>query len=175
MRSIQNILFGRFIRSKPYTDTGARRTIPYDEIKTMAFLVDGSDPIALRQLLNYIDRYRTEGKKIALMGYVKKLPPFEEDIAWLTGKDINWIGIPKIARFRHFVEKDFDVLINTCLETNRPLEYISTYSKAKLRIGRFDQQKTYAYDFMMQTAADDDVYKFLAQVEHYLRMVRSEQ
>ncbi len=174
MRSIKNILFGRFVRSKPYTDTGLRRAIPYEEIKSMAFLVDGSDPIAGRQLLNYIDRYSSEGKKITILGYVKKLPPFEEEIIWLTAKDKNWIGIPKIARFRHFVEKDFDVLINTCMETNRPLEYISTYSKAKLRIGRFDQQKTYAYDFMMQTA-DDDVYKYLAQVEHYLRMVRTEQ
>jgi len=173
MRSIKNILFGRFIRSKPYTDTQTRQALPYDKIRTMAFLVDGSDPIALRQLLNYIERYRDEGKKISVLGYVKKLPPFEEDILWITAKDKNWIGIPKVSRIKHFLEREFDVLINTSMITNRPLEYISTYSKAKLRIGKFDQHKTYAYDFMMQTNSDD-VFSYLAQVEHYLRMVRTE-
>ena len=41
-----------------------RSAIPYARIKTMAFLVDGSDPIALRELLNYLHRYTEEGKKI---------------------------------------------------------------------------------------------------------------
>lgn len=173
MPSIKNILFGRFIRSKPYTDTQERTAIPYDKIKTMAFLVDGSDPIALRELLNYLHRYADEGKKITIFGYVKKLPPFEEEIIWITAKDKNWIGIPKMFRIKHFIEREFDVLINTSMKTNRPLEYVSTYSKAKLRIGRYDQQKTFAYDFMMQTQ-NDDVFSYLAQVEHYLRMVRTE-
>lgn len=173
MRSIKNILFGRFIRSKPYTDTQTRTALPYDRIKTMAFLVDGSDPIALRQLLNYIERYRDEGKKVTVLGYVKKFPPFEEDIVWITAKDKNWIGIPKMFRIKHFIEKEYDVLINTSMVTNRPLEYISTYSNAKLRIGRYNSDKTYAYDFMMQTESDD-VFNYLAQVEHYLRMVRTD-
>jgi len=172
MRSIKNILFGRFIRSKPYTDTHIRTTIPYDRIKTMAFLVDGSDPIALRELLNYLDRFRSDGKKITVLGYVKKLPPFEEDIIWITAKDKNWIGIPRMFRIKHFIEKEYDVLINCCMQTNRPLEYISTYSKAHLRIGKYDANKTFAYDFMMQMH-DENIFSYLSQVEHYLRMVKT--
>ncbi|HMX05825.1 MAG TPA: hypothetical protein PKE14_14215, partial [Chitinophagales bacterium] len=84
-----------------------------------------------------------------------------------------WIGIPKMFRIKHFIEKEFDVLINTAMKSNRPLEYVSTYSKAKLRIGKYDQQKTFAYDFMMQTE-NEDVFSYLAQVEHYLRMVKTE-
>ena len=57
IKSIKNILFGRFIRSKPYTDTYEQKTKEYAKIKTMAFLVDGSDPIALRELINYLHKY----------------------------------------------------------------------------------------------------------------------
>lgn len=86
-RWLKNILFGRFIRSKPYTDTHARNTIPYAGIRSMGFLVDGSDPIALRELLNTLKKYEDEGKKLFFLGYVKKLPPFEdEDIVWITKK-----------------------------------------------------------------------------------------
>ncbi|MEZ5014246.1 MAG: hypothetical protein R2794_08140 [Chitinophagales bacterium] len=61
-RWLKNILFGRFIRSKPYTDTHARNTIPYAEIRSIGFLVDGSDPIALRELLNGLKNMRSKGK-----------------------------------------------------------------------------------------------------------------
>lgn len=172
IKSIKNILFGRFIRSKPYTDTHERKTLEYDKIKTMAFLVDGSDPIALRQLINHLHKYAEEGKKISFIGYVKKLPPFEdEEIIWVTKKDMNWIGIPKMQKIKHFIEKDFDVLINTSLKVNRPLEYISTYSKAALRIGKFDAKKTYCYDFMMRIE-HENVFDYLEQVERYLKMVK---
>ncbi len=172
IKSIKNNLFGRFIRSKPYTDTLKRKAKNYDEIKTMAFLLDGSDPIALRELLNKLHTYSDAGKKLTFFGYVKKLPPFEdEQITWLTRKDMNWIGIPKTDKIKWFIEKEFDVLINTSLQTIRPLEYVSTYSKASLRIGKFDEKKTYCYDFMMHLNDDASVFDFLEQVEHYLKMV----
>jgi len=172
IRKIKNSLFGRFIRSKPYTDTHARQTIEYDQIKSMAFLVDGSNPIALRELLNTVHKYALDGKKIFFFGYVKKLPPFEqEEIIWITQKDMNWFGIPKAPKIKHFIEREFDVLINTSMKTIRPLEYVSTYSKAKLRIGKFDDKKTYCYDFMMHMD-NENVYEYLEQVERYLRMVK---
>lgn len=139
----------------------------------MAFLVDGSNPIALRELLNTLNKYTADGKKLFFLGYVKKLPPFEqEEILWITKKDMNWFGIPKSQKIKNFVDREFDVLINTSMKTIRPLEYISTYSKAKLRIGKFDAKKTYYYDFMMHMD-NDNQYEYLDQVERYLRMVRS--
>lgn len=160
------------MRSKDTTEPQERKTLLYNHIKTMAFLVDGSDPIALRELMNYLHKFIDEGKKISFIGYVKKLPPFEdEEIIWITKKDMNWIGIPKLNKIKHFLEKEFDVLINTSLKTNRPLEYISTYSKAALRIGKYDAKKTYCYDFMMHIE-HDNVQAYLQQVEHYLKMVK---
>lgn len=160
------------MRSKPDAGIHARTTLPYSKIKTMAFLVDGSDPLALRELMNYLHKYNLDGKKISFLGYVKKLPPFEdEEIAWITNKEMNWIGIPKLQKVKHFVFKEYDVLINTSLQQNTPLEYISTYSKAKLRIGKFNAKKTYCYDFMMHIEHDDQI-AYLEQVERYLKMVK---
>jgi len=173
IKNIKNKFFGRFINSKPYTDTHARSVKTYDQVKTMAFLLDGSDPIALRELLNHLDKYRKDGKKLSFLGYVKKLPPFDQDqIVWLTRKDMNWLGMPKATQIKSFIEKNFDVLINTTLNTIRPLEYVSTYSKAALRIGRFDEKKTYCYDFMMHLDGPASVYDYLSQVDRYLKMVK---
>ncbi len=148
IKKIKNKLFGSFINSKRYTDTHVRKVLEYDQIKSMAFLVDGSNPLALRELLNKLSKFEKEGKKVTYLGYVKKLPPFEnEDIYWITRKDLNWIGIPTTKKIKHFIEKEFDVLINTSMKTIRPLEYVSIYSKAGLRIGKFDEKKTFCYDF----------------------------
>lgn len=173
IRLIKNNLFGKYIRSKKYTDTHPRATRSYDEIKQMAFLLDGSDPIALRLLLNRIAQYRKQGIKISLLGYVRKLPPFQEEgIRWITKKDLSWIGIPKTRGIKHFIEQRFDVLINTAMQSLRPLEYISTYSKAALRIGKFSASKTYCYDFMLHFEGQD-AEAFLDQVDHYLQMVKT--
>ncbi len=174
IKTVKNIFFGKFIRSKRYTDTHVRKAKHYDDIKTMAFLVDGSNPIALRELLNAVKKFADDGKKLSFFGYVKKLPPFEqEEIVWITAKDMNWLGISKTYKIKHFIERDFDVLINTSMKSIRPLEYISTYSKALLRIGKFDEKKTYCYDFMMHMD-NNNVYAYLNQVEHYLKMVKAE-
>lgn len=165
IKRIKNKLFGRIINSKRYTDTHVRKILEYDRIKTMAFLVDGSDPLALRELLNNLHRFEKDGKKISYLGYVKKLPPFEnEEIFWITRKDLNWIGIPTTKKIKHFIEREFDVIINTSMKTIRPLEYVSTYSKAGLRIGKFDDKKTFCYDFMMHTN-NNDVNEYLGRLK----------
>ncbi|MFI5170827.1 MAG: DUF6913 domain-containing protein [Chitinophagales bacterium] len=172
IRKIKNRLFGRFVNSKKYTDTHVRKALDYDHIKSMAFLVEGSDPIALRELLNHLNKFEKDGKKVTYLGYVKKFPPFEDEITWITKKDLSWIGIPTTKKIKHFIEKEFDVLINTSMKTIRPLEYVSTYSKAGLRIGKFDDNKTFCYDFMMNMD-DNNVITYLEQVERYLRMLKA--
>lgn len=174
LRGIKNILFGRFIRSKPYTDTHLRKTVNWQQIKTIGFLLDGSDPIALRSLLNKLYEYEKDGKKVFFLGYVNKLPPFQdEQIKWITKKDLSWIGIPKLQNIKQFIEKDFDILVNTSVKSIRPLEFVSTYSKAHLRIGLYDEKKTYCYDFMLRLLPGETVYDFLAQMEHYLKILKS--
>ncbi|MBC8046060.1 MAG: hypothetical protein H7Y00_04645 [Fimbriimonadaceae bacterium] len=174
LRSIKNSLFGKFIRSKPYTDSHERKIAIWKDIKTIAFLLDGTDAIALRILLNRIYTYEDEGKKVSLFGYVKKSPPFkQEPIKWITQKDLNWIGIPKMSNIKSFIEKDFDVLINTAEKSIRPLEFVSTYSKANLRIGLFEEKKTYCYDFMIRQLPGETVDDYLTQVELYLKMMNS--
>ncbi len=101
LKSIKNQLLNRVIRSKPYPDTHLRKLIPYESIKSMAFLIDGSDHIALRLLLNRLSKYRSDGKRVSFFGYVKKFPPFEDEgILWLTKKDLNWIGTPKSSQIK---------------------------------------------------------------------------
>ncbi|MFN0274229.1 MAG: DUF6913 domain-containing protein [Chitinophagales bacterium] len=174
LKRIKNSLFGRFVRSKPYTDTHKRRAVNWNNMKTIAFLLDGSDPIALRHLLNRLNKYEGQGKKITFIGYVKKLPPFQdEQIKWITQKDLNWIGIPKMHNIKFFIERDFDILVNTSLKSIRPLEFVSTYSKAHLRIGLFEDNKTYCYDFMLRLLPGETVDDYLDQVEHYLKMLKN--
>ena len=174
LKGIKNRAFGKFVRSKKYTDTHERKVRDYSAIKSMAFLLDGSDPVALRTILNKLYPYRNQGKKLSFFGYVKKLPPFQEEgIVWITRKDLSWIGIPKVQKIRSFIEKDFDVLINTAMKSIRPLEYVSTYSKAGLRIGMFDEKKTFCYDMMMHLNGNNNSENYLDQVDHYLKMLKA--
>lgn len=174
LTSVKNRIFQRLFQSKKYAHNRQRKTINWNQIKTIGFLIDGSDPVQLRLLLNKLYAYKSEGKKIELLGFVKKLPPFEnENIKWVTKKDLSWAGIPKMKSIQDFIEKDFDIVINTSILSTRPLEFISAFSNAKLRIGVFSENKTYCYDFMMHLDAHDDTFSYLDQVEHYLKLLKS--
>lgn len=169
---IKDKIFNRYIKSKNYGQKKHRKTQNWKEIKTIGFLIDGSDPIQLRLLLNRLYEYTAQGKKIEFLGYVKKFPPFEEEnIKWITRRDLSWSGIPKPQSIKEFIEKEFDVLINTHIKSARPLEFIAACSNAKLRIGVYAEKNTPCYDFMMQLTDDADAYMYMDQVEHYLKMI----
>lgn len=171
---IKDKVFNRYIQSKSYAHNKSRKTLNWNEIKTIGFLIDGSDPIQLRLLLNRLYDYSAQGKKIEFLGYVKKLPPFEEEnIKWITKKDLSWAGIPKSQVIKDFIEKEFDVLINTHITSERPLEFIAAFSNAKLRIGAYAEKNTPCYDFMMQLADGADANVYMDQVEHYLKMLNN--
>ncbi len=171
--AIKNKVFQRVFHSKKYAHTRQRQTLSWQEVKTIGFLLDGSDPVQLRLLLNRLYNYTAEGKKIEMIGYVKKLPPFEEEqIKWITKKDLSWAGIPGMKSIKEFIEKDFDIVINTSLVSIRPLEFISAFSNAKLRIGVYAENKTYCYDFMLHMDAHADAFNYLDQVEHYLKLLK---
>ncbi len=174
-RFLKNRAFGKFVQSKPYTDKGLRKVANWDDIKSIGFLIDGADATSLRLLLNKLYDYTDKGKKVDFLGYVKKYPPFEDEpIVWITRKDLNWFGAPKIKKIKVFLEKEFDILITTSLQNGiRPLEFVSTYSKATLRIGPFDPKKTYCYDFMIDVKNNKDPIPYLEQIERYLKMVKT--
>ena len=120
-----------------------------------------------------IEKLEIEGKKVDSISYIEKIG--EADIHKfhffnLTDKDFwgNW-NKPVI---KSFIEIPFDYLLSLDLNTNIVTQNILAGSKAKCRVGRFEEGKSDYFEMMIDHK-ENDYGKYLDQVYHYIKKVRN--
>ena len=102
------------------------------------------------------------------MRYTKfEMPSKEEQILIdsLIRDGLNPIEISAIFDLNYEkVEYRFNVYLNECI----PLQYIAALSKAKLRVGIYQNKNLYCNDFLIDLKNEINIKNFIAQVKHYL-------
>ncbi len=149
-----------------------RTIVNLNDAQSIGIIYDSSDPdhdIAVTKLAEML---RSKGKTIEIIAYINdKKVDHKGDITIFNPKTVNWYGIPLDERVEAFCKKPFDLLICAILKESRPLEYIAYLSKAKYRVGPFDQQKTYCYDLMIEMGDKTDLNYLLQQMVHFLENI----
>jgi len=76
-----------------------------------------------------------------------------------------------LAAIRSFYKQHFDMLISLNYSNQFSLNYISSLSSAKLRIGKFNTNAIAAFDFMIDDKGDQ-MHTFIVQLNHYLQQLK---
>lgn len=113
------------------------------------------------QVINrVVHHFESEGKTVQALGFVN-----EKTLEGISGskgesffckKDLNFWKFPKKKSVQDFVGRDFDYLINLDLNGDMTLQAVSTFSKAKTRIGKWTEPFSFAQDFMLKTIAETE-------------------
>jgi hypothetical protein len=110
------------------------------------------------QLLNkVVHHFESLGKHVRTLGFIgeKELgdhtPTIKEEYFCL--KDLNFWKLPKKNKVANFTSSNFDFLINLDLIGCNELQAISTYSNAKVRIGKHFEKYPFSQDFMIKSHA----------------------
>lgn len=144
-----------------------RNMLPWDTIRSIVFLVDGNSPEKLRLLLNHLWQFHTNGKKVHVIGYTRKLPPFEDDgIFWFNNKLTDWKGIPSATVMKAATLKKPDLLVNVAHPSVRPLHYLAALTPSVLRIAPYEASIKKYYDCLLSGSIG--IEGFLLQMEHFL-------
>ena len=111
------------------------------------------------QLLNkVVHHFESVGKNVMTLGFIaeKKLddhtPTIKEEYFCLN--DLTFWKLPKKAVVSNFIGKKFDFLINLDQLGSNELQAISTYSNAKIRIGKHFEEYPFSQDFMIKSHAE---------------------
>ncbi|MBM3436466.1 MAG: hypothetical protein FJY07_09660 [Bacteroidetes bacterium] len=86
--------------------------------------------------------------------------------------DLNWYGAPRNAYIAEFINTEFDVLIDLNLESTYVLNYITSLSKAKFKVGRHDEGLQPSLDMMIKMDAGASTEAFIEQIIHYLVIIK---
>jgi hypothetical protein len=146
------------------------------EAKTFAILFEASNIDNIELVKKYANYLKEMKKKIRVIGFFNT--PFPPDITYskleyefFSVKELNWFMAPSGSFLKNFLEEEFDVLIDLNLSDEFPLKYISSLSKARFKVGKFNEENKKVHDLLIDYETDKTFKFFLRQVDIYLDMI----
>ncbi|MCX6258086.1 MAG: hypothetical protein NTW49_09375 [Bacteroidia bacterium] len=167
---------GRIIlKSKMAGQTREKSTFNLSSARTCGVIFDATVHENYDKALKFIAYLSERGIEVDAVAYVHKrdLQPFflpHKNIDYFSKKNISLLGIPNNPYIGDFIKKNFDLLIDICLEEYFPVEYIVSLSAASFKVGR-QFKNTDQYDLMISLDENADLDFFISQVKHYLDMI----
>jgi len=97
----------------------------------------------------------------------------ESRINFVDRKDFNWFHKPLSPALTNFIKHDFDILINLGMYYTLPINYIISLSRAKLKVGKYFENKESFCDLMIDVKDSKDLSYLIEQTSHYLSVINS--
>jgi hypothetical protein len=146
--------------------------INLNDAKEIALIanIDGIDKYKI--ISEFIGWLRNKGKTVYVVAFVendefKNFFSKEKSILFFNKKNITWYGKPRNVKYNDFIDKEFDILIDTSLNQIITFHYLVALSKAKMKVGKYSEKYDY-YDFVIDVGDNNDFAYFINQIKHYL-------
>lgn len=139
-------------------------------------VVDSKEKFEL--LVKFKKTLESYGPKVSVLGFApfKIIPDYfntQMQIEVFSIKEVNIFGIPRGDRVRHFINKEFDMLIDLTIEEIVPMYYLAGMSKAILKAGKYREQLKETYDIMIHTGEEMNYQEFQFTMKNYLSKINT--
>lgn len=160
---------GRRILSKTTQSNKFERLTKFKVARKIGVVYNMQD-MPKEYLHKIIHHFESDGKSVFTLGFVNEkdisglLPNYKE--SYFCKTDLNFWKIPQGVRISKFIHEDFDFLINLDLTGDNELQGISTFSKAKTRIGKYFDEYLFAHDLMVKSGSHEVYSLFIDIIRH---------
>ena len=146
-----------------------------EQAKSIGVVYDASTENDYNRAASLIRHLQSQGKMVKSIGLspFKVLPhylPVKLAFNYISLKDINWYKKPENQFIDEFIAYEFDVLIDLNLQADDSLLYVVKLSKAKFKIGLYNEAQKDVYDFMLEGIEPGKVSLFIKELLHYLEI-----
>jgi len=152
----------------------------FEKIKTVGIVFDATNTEDYEIVKRYVVYLREHLKKVKVIGYfsTKEIPTLtysKLEYDFFSTKELNWMGTPNSVVIRNFINEEFDLLIDLNIHDHFPLKYIAALSKARFKVGKFDQNDIEIHDMMIDSDGTKTVKYFLRQIDTYITMLNKKE
>lgn len=170
--SLQSYFFNRALSEAVGIAKQKHTVINLNDAKTIGILYNSTNPDNDIIITRFAEQLKRDGKTVEIMGFVNdKKVDHKADILVMNTKHISWYLKPIDEKPLAFAAKNFDLLLCCFTEEVLPLEYIATISKARWRVGVYDEKKTNLYDMMVNLNGKTDLNYLLQQMTNFLNKI----
>tara|TARA_B100000029_G_C17411949_1_gene901080 strand:+ start:33 stop:596 length:564 start_codon:yes stop_codon:yes gene_type:complete len=168
-RSIHKFIIKRKTKDKEQV----REFTGLDKANTIGILYMANKKENVEKLVSFSDKIAKKNKNVHLLGLLpnKKLESLKEEFPeqrFISQNELSWYRVPKKLSSSRFIKNEFDILINMYLKESLPLQYISSLSKAKFRIGHYRKKNLYCNDFLIDLNGAKELDKLIELVEYFI-------
>lgn len=152
----------------------------FQSIKSMGLVWDASRPEEFLFLSRFHQKMADLNIELKIFGFFpgRELPNQYTAIRYLTclkKNELDFFYRPVSKEAISFIEQPFDVLIDIDFQKLFPLVYITSLSKAGLKVGIADTNpETAPFDLMFSFKKPMNLENYLEQVLFYLDMINSD-
>jgi len=141
-----------------------RKRVNLQKAHAIGILFDATDLENRQTVLQYAEKLKKQGKRVRLLGY------FDDDtknenftFRHFNRHQFDLFLRPKAQTVQEFMDQNFDILMTLDPQPRLFAEYISTLSRAPLRVGP-STENTYAFDLMIETKGNN-LSQYIEQME----------
>ncbi len=171
---IRTYLFNYFLQNRLEEHQVAHNFVNLSDSERIGILFDSTDADNIPIIINYVKKLEKARKQVKLLGFIDSNRAATDNLNYDTfsRRNINWYSKPVNGKTEHFIDYKFDILINASLGDIPPLEYITTFSQARFRVGPYYADKTHCYDLMINPT-DDSLESYIKEVHHFLETINT--
>jgi len=153
----------------------------FKNVRNIGIVWDATRPAEFTSLNRFHQKMQDLKIDVTILGYFpgKNLPDQYTAIRYLRcikKNEVNSFYHPDSSETRSFISNQFDILIDINFEKLVPLIYVTSLSRARLKVGLFDNNATGSpFDLMMEIKNPVDIETYLRQVIQYLEMINDNQ
>lgn len=144
---VKSYLLFKDLKSKK-TDITLKKTLT--EAKNIGILALKTNSNTDKVLQDFIQELKAENKEITTL-FFEKSPPNEikNGEAVFNKKDLNWYNKPSENKFKNFIDKEYDLIINFDASNFKPFHYIAAHTQG-YKIAFNSAYNTLTYDFLIK-------------------------
>lgn len=152
----------------------------FQSVNSIGLVWDASKPEEFLLLSRFHQKLADLKIDLTIFGFFpgKELPDQYTAIRYLTclkKSETDFFYRPASPEARKFIEKRFDILIDTNFQQHFPLVYVTSLSQASFKVGLTDINPEAApFDLMISMKKPVTLENYLDQVLYYLRMINSD-
>ncbi len=149
----------------------------FKNVRNIGIVWDASRPAEFTSLNRFHQKMQDIKIDVTILGYFpgKNLPDQYTAIRYLRcikKDELNSFYHPDSVEARSFINNQFDILIDINFENLVPLLYVTSLSRARLKVGLFHNSATESpFDLMMEIKNPVEIDTYLIQVIQYLEMI----
>ena len=176
-RQISHFFARRTLKRNLLNRLVPRQTVMFSDAHTIGVLFVAHAQSDIDTAHQYIQDLEKKGKQVSYIGLIdiKDYKKTHKDTSinpnYIFSNDFDFFHRPKMAAIKSFYKQNFDMLISLNYSNQFSLNYISSLSRAKLRIGKFNTNAVAAFDFMIDDKGDQ-MQTFIDQLNHYLQQLK---